>query len=152
MRLFPSRVEKELDKDSWGLWRWYDIIIGGQLYLTRLTLFKCPWFSIKLHWIHKADPDRDMHTHPWNFVSFVLRGGYNEIMSEYPKIIDDKERSIKWFNKMNTISAHRIISVMPNTITLVITGAKQKDWGFWVADGDDRRYIDYREYIKINQQ
>src|SRR6266404_3883909 len=29
-----------------------------------------------LHVIHRNDDDRDPHTHPWNFTSLILKGGY----------------------------------------------------------------------------
>ena len=150
MRLFPSRVEKELDKGNWGFWRWYDIVIGGELYLTRLTLLKMPWFSIKLHWIHKADPDRDLHDHPWSFRSFVLRGWYEELSCEDPVIMKiTKKRRINWFNSKTPYSAHRITKVSPNLLTLVVTGHKQKSWGFY--DEKTFEYTDWRTYCATKQ-
>ena len=80
MRLFANRVGTPASK--WAFWRWYDIVLEGEPYLTRLNLIKTPWFSVKLHWILRPDPDRDLHCHPWRFVSFVLRGGYEEYESK----------------------------------------------------------------------
>ncbi len=166
MRLFPLRVEKELDKDKWGLWRWYDIVIGGELYLSRLTLFKCPWFSVKLHWIHKADPDRDMHCHPWPFASLVLRGWYKELECKDPTvrafcieasepveadhIAPVKERLIRWFNRKDTLAAHRITEVSSRLLTLVVTGPKSKSWGFY--NDKTFKFTDWEIYCNTIQK
>lgn len=160
MRLLKNRIEKELDKGNWSLWRWYDIVINGEQYLTRLTLVKTPWFSVKLHWIHKADPDRDLHDHPWNFTSFVLRGQYKELVCDKPDTralwlraeavrtansrTPIKERLIRWFNHKNTRSAHRITEVSPKLLTLVVTGPKTKSWGFY--DEGTFKYTDWETY------
>lgn len=170
MRLFKNRTEKELDKGDWGLWRWFDIVINGELYLTRLTLFKTPWFSVKLHWIHKADPDRDLHDHPWSFTSFVLRGWYKEMVCQKPgyrggwigRCVDVEqlmeanhrfpveERLVRWFNHKDTMAAHRITEVSPKLLTLVVTGPKTKSWGFY--DEDTFNYTDWQTYIETQQQ
>lgn len=144
MRLFPNRRGQPAAK--WALFRWYDIILDGELYLSRLNLLKTPWFSIKLHWIHRPDPDRDLHDHPWWFVSFVLRGGYEEYESEYPRIFPGQPRQINWFNFKNKTTAHRISQVKPNTITLIVSGPKdrEKDWGFY--DRDTLEYTPWNEY------
>lgn len=34
--------------------------------------------SIRLHWIRRADHDRDLHNHPFNYRTFVLQGSYAE--------------------------------------------------------------------------
>ena len=145
MRLFASRKENELDKKSWSFLRWFDIIIHGELYLSRLTLLRTPWFSIKLHWIHKPDPDRDLHDHPWWFVSFVLSGGYREMTCADPTVHPQVENTVRWFNMKNSREAHRISYVMPKTLTLVITGGKKKSWGFYDNMG---RFTDWKTYIR----
>lgn len=172
MRIFPNRVETEktLDKGNWSLWRWYDIVINGESYLTRLTLFKCPWFSIKLHWIHKPDPDHDLHDHPWPFASFILRGWYKELECKKPdsrgawigRCVDVeqrmeadhrfpvKERLVRWFNTKDTRAAHRITEASPKLLTLVFTGIKSKEWGFY--DEDTFEYTDWETYVATQQK
>jgi hypothetical protein len=161
MRLFASRKESESDKKKWTIYRWFDIVIHGELYLSRLTLLRTPWFSVKLHWIHKPDPDRDLHDHPWPFCSFVLRGWYKELECLRPSArgswitCDDKEgadmfypvkeRLIRWFNSKNTRAAHRITEVSPRLLTLVFTGPKTKSWGFYDSNFE---FTDWKEYIK----
>lgn len=130
---------------SWAFWRWCDIRTNGEIYLTRLTLLKTPWFGLKLHWIRKPDPDRDLHDHPWWFASLVLRGGYDELVNEYPWDTSmTKRKAVRWFNYKNTVSGHRIIAVKPKTLTLVFTGPKAKSWGFYNDETGD--FTDWRNY------
>lgn len=147
MRIFGNRIERK--KGKWALWRWYDIELDGEPYLTRLQIVKTPWFSIKLHWIHRPDPDRDLHDHPWAFMSFVVRGGYQELESKAPARTGGKLRVVNSFNYKNTRTAHRITSVKPGTITLIISGPRvKKDWGFYNADTFE--YTHWREYERQN--
>lgn len=144
MRLFGKRISKP--SPHWGFWRWYDIVLDDVLYLTRLNIIQTPWFSVKLHWIHRPDPDRDLHDHPWPFAAFVLRGGYYEYESLNPTIHEGTLRNIRWFNYKDTKTAHRISYVKPKTLTLVVTGPRStiKEWGFFDKDTFD--YTPWQEY------
>lgn len=144
MRLFAHRVadNSTAEHSKWVIWRWFDIIPNGQkeIYLSRLNLLSTPWFGIKIHWIHKPDNDRALHDHPWSFASFVLRGGYEEVI---PVVLyqdarwweSTKLRRINWFNFKSSWQAHRITSVKKNTVTLVLNGPKTRTWGFCTAKG-----------------
>lgn len=147
MRLFPHRTGDPGKK--WALWRWYDIVLDGELYLRRLNLLKTPWFSIKLHWILRPDPDRDLHDHPWVFLAFVLSGGYTEYVSKEPRRFRGKARRVDFWNFKNKKTAHRIASVEPNTVTLVISGPKdrKKEWGFY--DAENLKFTHWRDYTGV---
>jgi len=147
MRIFPNRISKPSPR--WALWRWYDIDLDGEPYLTRLNIIQTPWFSIKLHWIHRPDADRHVHNHPWGFISFVLRGGYTELESRDPLVHDEQEREIRWFNFKDTNIAHRIVKVKPKTLTLILSGPRDSRarWGFYHKD--TREYIDWEEYERV---
>ena len=149
MRIFGNRKGKPSEK--WAFWRWYDIVLDDELYLSRLNLIKTPWFSVKLHWIHRPDPDRDLHDHPWPFIALILRGSYCEYESKDPLNQKGEIRWIRWLNYKNTKTAHRISSVTNNVLTLVMTGPKnrKKDWGFF--DQDTLEYIHWKEYVEAKQ-
>jgi hypothetical protein len=149
MRIFGNRTG--LPSSRWAFWRWYDIILDGELYLTRLNLLKTPWFSVKLHWIHRPDPDRDLHCHPWWFVSFVLSGGYVEYESKDPRLVRGRPKKINWFNYKDRITAHRIAEVKPRTMTLILAGRKdrEKDWGFY--DELTLEFTHWKEYEEAKQ-
>lgn len=147
MRLFPNR--KGDPSKRWAFWRWYDIVLDDELYLSRLNLIKTPLFSVKLHWIHRPDPDRDLHCHPWWFISFVINGGYVEYLSETPRCVRGRPRYVNFFNFKNKTTAHRIAEVEPDTITLVISGPKdyKKEWGFYHAE--TLQFTHWRDYIGV---
>lgn len=144
MRIFGNRVER--NRGKWALWRWHDIVLDGKQYLTRLQIFKTPWLSAKLHWIHLPDPDRDLHTHPWYFISLVLSGSYQEIHSKTPDQDLGSKRSVRWFNFYRPNWGHRISSVAPGTLTFILTGPKASDdsWGFY--DAKTLQYIPWQQY------
>lgn len=128
-------------------------------YLIRWRLIQTPWFGIYLHRIFRPDNDRHPHDHPWGFRSVVLKGGYvQEIFSLSRMAINGSHRvnlSIpkvqvqKLFStyRMTTWKAHRILSVRPGTITLVIVGRKIKEWGFWTENG----WVHERDYVQAGE-
>ena len=123
-------------------------LCDGSLYLTRWQLFKCKWFRVLLHQIHKADKDRHLHNHPWPWaVSLVLRGGYREISN--PALLsctlNHKEHNAPTLNVLNGLMYHRITEVRPNTFTLFIAGPRSKDWGFNV----DGEHVPSRTYLGL---
>lgn len=151
MRLFPNRKYQPVGGDpNWGLWRWHDIIPTGEteVYLRRLYLVQTPWFGVKLHWIHRPDTDRHLHDHPWWFVSFVLWGGYEEIVpyaGDY-KGKDIEYRDISWFNFKRATDSHRIVCLHESpTLTLVINGPKTRTWGFHTENG----FVPWRQYLNV---
>ncbi len=152
MRLFPNRKSdnERAATSSFMFWRWFDIIPRGEteVYLARLNVLSTPWFGIKLHWINRPDQDRDLHDHPWSFLSILLWGNYDEVT---PAVFEkdgrwfsaQKTRRIRWFNFKRAPAAHRISRVSRRVVTLVINGPKTRDWGFYTADGWVRwdRYV-----------
>ena len=51
---------------------------AGELHFKRWEILKTHFGSIWLHAIYKADTDKHLHNHPWDFISVVLRGSYYE--------------------------------------------------------------------------
>ncbi len=45
---------------------------------SRVLEWATGYTSIRLHWIRRADHDRDMHNHPFNYRTFILKGFYAE--------------------------------------------------------------------------
>ena len=108
-----------------------------------------PW-SIRLHLIKRADAERDMHDHPWNARTIILRGAYVEkrFADEAVRaMIDHPEGStIDWANaevfeyfqrspgntaKIKHNEYHTITEVTEGGVwTMFITGPWLGDWGF----------------------
>lgn len=52
---------------------------GGpnDVYLIRYYVFKSKWFNVFIHRFMRSDRD-DLHDHPWDFVTYLVRGAYTE--------------------------------------------------------------------------
>lgn len=119
---------------------------GGDLYLVRLRIFSCPLFGVFLHDIHEDDGARAPHSHPWSFISVVLRGWYAESLYLDPVGAPTEyvERTYRRFSlhRMGRDTAHRITSASPGLKTLILTGPRRASWGFFV----DGELIDWKDY------
>ena len=114
------------------MWQWSEVIPRGSTYLRRLHLLKTPWFSVYVHWILQRDPQPDLHDHPVDFLSIVLRGGYVE---EYLYRGHRRSRQIRRWNFVRHTDLHRIVHVKSGTITLCFAGKHRHEWGFHTSDG-----------------
>lgn len=140
----------------WSFFSRFDIRdeTTGELYLRRWYLLATPWFSLLLHKIVTPDKDRDLHDHPWWFLSFMLWGGYDEIRllgratdpigSTFYYDTTIKRRCWLSLAFRAATAAHRIISLRrAPTWTLLLTGPRRCSWGFHTAKG----YIDWKVYL-----
>ncbi len=128
-------------RKRWAIWERFWIGIKGDLYMDRITLVQCPWFSIKLHRIYRPDRQRDLHDHPWAFLSILLVGNY----------VEDTVKGLRYcrvFNYKPAGGRHsiRMVSRVP-VWTLVLCGPKVRDWGFWVDGGT--RFVQWQEYDRL---
>jgi hypothetical protein len=142
---------------------------GTEMYMGRWWLFNpysrethkarfwwCPW-SFRIHHIMRPDEDRDLHDHPWNARTIILRGWYNEqrpasdwwkktvrssmVPNPDPRIVEwIMKDACEWLKRsegdtarLNHGEYHRIDQVSPGgVITLFITSKWRGDWGFLV--------------------
>lgn len=158
-RILPRRRMR--DEFRFALWRWQDIHFDGRLYMTKLYLWRAPWQQTCLHWIHRADPGRDLHDHPRSFLSLVLRGGYTEDRPATPgrpwvrgpngrwklRLASTVRRAGFWAFRRAS-DAHRIASVRSGTLTLVLWGPRRRDWGFVTPYG----WRHWRSYLEIGEE
>lgn len=113
----------------------------GEVYLFRRRLVQTPLTAVYLHDIEKADELPDLHSHPFPFVSIILRGGYTELTAspEGTDIGPIEQRTHMRFD-VNVFprgikKVHTIIGALPGTKTLVLTGRRRDSWG-WFVDGE----------------
>ncbi|MEX2155087.1 MAG: hypothetical protein WD825_17210 [Gemmatimonadaceae bacterium] len=109
-----------------------------------------PLGGVKLHKILRSDEDRDLHGHPWSFMSIILRGGYWEHVAVQPA--DDPKNDLRywsgrpitdrtWFGPGSILwrrapSPHRLELPEGQTAwTLVFTSRKKRTWGFRTVCG-----------------
>lgn len=124
----------------------------GIPYLFRRRLVQTPRFGIYLHDIFEPDADRDPHDHPWTFISIVLRGSYTERLHLYPHVyFAANYRDQTWkrwsVHKMTRETAHRITYAEPGLKTLIFTGPRKRNWGFFT----DLGYVTWQAYEKCQQ-
>lgn len=142
MRLFKNRKYKSGIR--WCFWRWTDIdpMNEGSPYMTRLHIFQLPICSLIVHWIHRPDPQPDLHDHPVTFLSIILRGGYWE-EREVNGVVE--YRRARFWNFIRATDKHRIISLNREpTMTLMFASKVVRGWGFWTKEG----WVPWREYKK----
>lgn len=104
----------------------------GSVYLWRLYILSTPWFGMMLHRIFREDNQRDLHDHPWNFLSIILLGWYSEsyqLNGEHSVSFTTRRR---WnYKRAEDRHSIRIVGRKP-TWTLVFTGRRRRTWGFWI--------------------
>ena len=109
----------------------------GKPYLVRITLFSCPWFSIKLHKALMSDPAIP-HDHPWNYMSIILWGGYwEETLQQGIAAAETSYIIKKWYGPGSILfrkgdKFHKLI--IPEgkfSLSLIFTGRKWREWGFY---------------------
>lgn len=141
----------------------------GSMYMERYWLFnpypanssgQRPWWhfpiSIRLHRIMRHDGDRDLHDHPWNARTIILRGEYDEIRLERPfKACFDFEQVDVSHRRQAGDTAplrfgeyHRITRVSDGGVwTLFVTGRYRGTWGFRV----NGKKVPWRKYLGIEE-
>lgn len=107
------------------------ISVAGSVYMTRWGV-RSPFCGIYLHRFERGDADPYVHDHPWSFVSFVLRGGYTEVVRDN-FTHELRERHVKRINVKRRDDAHYVVKLdRTPTWTLVFVGRRRRTWGFWV--------------------
>lgn len=158
---------------------------GQELYMARYWLLNpydretqqvkhrwLPW-SVRLHFIHRADQDPHLHDHPWNARTIILQGGYEEqrlLTGEDAKGVYGHVRVPEWIKRTSGEKPpqiceyktrlpgdtaplkhgefHKIESVEPGgAITLFITGRYRGPWGFLV----DGVKVGWRRYLGLGE-
>lgn len=128
-------------KGSWGFFK-REVILdeNNQPYIKRWRLLETPWFSVFVHHILRSDTDRDLHTHPWKFTSFLLKGSYVEELNDPSNKI---EHSAPCIIKRKPSDAHRITLKDGKPVwTLFFVGKKTNEWGFNTSAG----WVHNKEY------
>lgn len=98
------------------------------VYLKRWYL-ETPFFSLRLHHWLSSDDSRNLHDHPWNFITIVLWNSYLDVVengSEEVKLLRPKYR--------NASHKHRVVVSPSGCWSLLLTSGRYRRWGFWIKD------------------
>jgi len=143
----------------WALLRRVEVREAGNpdhLLITRYRIVTTPWFGIMVHALESPDSTRHLHNHPWPFLTVILRGGYDQLISpslEHAVQAEQAEGtkhqvptkvmrpgSFGWMTRRGFHAIARLHRYP--TWTLFITGPRGGDWGFATADG----FVEHDEY------
>ena len=127
--------------------------ITGKPYITRFQFPRMFGFRPMIHLIHRADHDRHLHDHPWDWsFSIVLVGSYDEerINCVQCKGKDHsgtvlKIRRARFWNLLRGDDFHRITELHGDVFTLFVAGPRKESdqWGFLTPSG----WVESSEYI-----
>lgn len=106
----------------------------GELFLRRYVLIQNRFFAIYIHRLTAMNSGYP-HTHAWNFWTWVLRGGYTESVSNLDGRKYERQHTWGSFKRTKRDEAHKISSLNPSTLTLVLAGRLHQDWGFMTEAG-----------------
>lgn len=141
------------------------------IYLVRYYLFPqgSKW-QVYIHRFLRSDSDVP-HDHPFDFASYILKGGYQEQIT-----FREDPRNAFWVSRMETHKAgdlllrqgnhaHKVIidgkydwNERKNApLTLILRGPRYRDWGFLPAAGGSlnqsrcvRDWVKYDEYLGVD--
>ena len=102
-------------------------------YLKRYYIFRCRYFSVFLHQFWASDADH-IHDHPWDNITWILRGGYWEFSADgsstYRKKGFKRYRNAELFHRI-AIGDHS----PGEAWTLFIHFRRRREWGFYTPEG-----------------
>ena len=126
-----------------------EIINADGVYLRRWHIIpRNRWLNLYLHHFVGDDDARALHDHPWWSVSFILSGGYWEVL---PRAIMVKRRRFEIVPRRSA-AAHRVQLIRNRdgskrpAWTLFLTGPHVREWGFYCPQGWRR----WREFVDPN--
>jgi hypothetical protein len=141
---------------------------SADVYLIRYYIVRSKFFNFFIHQFLRSDRD-DLHDHPWNFCTYLVKGAYTEKKfnlktqkaeitqrANYPEPMSYMDLGIKKYippMKLNTFvfrkatDQHQVL--VQNTLqesdknkaplTLCFTGPVKREWGFIKTDSNGNR-------------
>lgn len=111
----------------------------GGVYMVRWTLLSLFGWKLLLHKFVRPDWTPCCHDHPWWFVTFILWGGYEEVIET---VAGDRSSRITVIQRPGRIRfrpathRHYVQRLLKRTAwTLVLRGKPIRQWGFWTHMG-----------------
>jgi hypothetical protein len=102
----------------------------------------------------RPDADKDPHDHPWDFISWVMWGGYDEEIwpndikgPRPPELVPSVfHRAVGTIARRLGTHMHRVVKLPRGEAwTFVITNDRYRSWGFWTPEG----WVYWRTYMGL---
>lgn len=98
--------------------------------------------NLYLHAYHRGDAD-EPHDHPWPNASLVVRGWYRENVHTLDgQLLATVTRRPGDIVLRSAQAIHAILETSDDCLSLFATLPKERDWGFWTADG----FVPWRQF------
>jgi hypothetical protein len=147
-------IGSEEGKIMWRFFAWLIALWGGKrhvvawpgsVFLVRWVLWHSSRSRLFLHHFFRGDVESELHSHPWDFWSLILWGGYNEVTARAPSGPDDDlyppALDRRWYGPLSLLRRpalwyHRVdVPAGRQCWSLVWAGPKIREWDFACADG-----------------
>lgn len=133
-----------------------DISLAGSLYMRRWRLGPDWLPGLRVHQIVRSDDDRALHDHPFDFITFILKGGYWEHLADGSRTFHGPGtvlfRRAEMLHRLELNRTWRVIGLCESddevpAWTFVIRGPHRREWGFDTLKGwvHNRLFITKRE-------
>lgn len=131
------------------------------VYLIRYYLVQSKYLNVFIHIFLRSDRD-DLHDHPWNFCTYVVRGQYTEALARRNNVYNlmYTTRNTKQFRFITRKAEDRHMVELDRSytvaekdkapMTVCITGRTRRDWGFIkkTADGG-QEWVFWKKYLGL---
>lgn len=119
------------------------IQVNGKKYLGRWILY-IAGRTLRLHKFYRGDDARAPHDHPWPFWTSPLTDSYEEIVDRGGVLMHERVKGWRW-NARPSAYRHIVLDPVKPFYTIVVTGRKDRGWGFWPSD---KQFVPWREWNK----
>ena len=104
--------------------------------------------NIYLHHFCRSDEPGALHDHPWDFVSLLISGRYLEVTDTEATVRTPGNLALRRAEHRHRIRLFTNGCGIPRPCwSLVITGPRRRQWGFWCPTGaGGRRFVPWQIY------
>ena len=97
-------------------------------------------FALRLHLWVASDDARALHDHPYWFITFILKGSYEDVQEKQTEIM--KPGTIRFRRASHR---HTVKLLTPSCLSFLISGPPLRTWGFW----PNGKFVRREKYFKL---
>jgi len=134
--------------------------VDTDVYLIRYYLIQSKYLNVFIHIFLRSDRD-DLHDHPWNFGTYIVRGSYREALASHGSVYNLKytSRSTKKYrfitrkayhlHKVELDRQYTVAEKDEAPMTICITGKTVRDWGFVKRTATGQEWVFWKKYLGL---